>query len=360
MAEQDSPSIAVDAVSKHFGRTRALDGTTFTVAQGAMHGFSGPNGAGKSRCIRILLGLLRQDSGTARVLGADPRSDAVAVHERLAYVPGDVSLWPNLTGGETIDVLTRGRRVDRDRIGHLCERFQLDPTKQGRTYSKGNRQKVAIVAALAVDVELLLLDEPTSGLDPLMEATFQDEIRRVNDDGTTVLLSSHILGQVEALRDRVSIIRHGPIVEDGTLAELRDDGTLLDGFLSTMLLIVGLLAASAAVQCMLRLRSEEDSPSRALPVDTHQPSPLAPNPCCVDARHRQRHDDGGNRRTRQRRRTRPTRRWPDPRHHRRRARPPPSRLAVHGDHCCCMDDRASSRDRGLVPRRSRHVRRAAR
>ena len=221
MTERLPSPVVVDDLSKHFGRTPALTGTTFTVAHGAVHGFLGPNGAGKSTCIRILLGLLRQDAGTARVLGSDPRADAVALHERLAYVPGDVALWPNLTGGETIDVLLRGRRADRDRIGYLCERFELDRTKQCRTYSKGNRQKVAIVAALAADVELLLLDEPTSGLDPLMEATFQDEIRQVNERGTTVLLSSHILGQVETLCDRVSIIRHGRIVEDGTLAELR-------------------------------------------------------------------------------------------------------------------------------------------
>jgi ABC-2 type transport system ATP-binding protein len=221
MAGTQRPAILVDELTKHFGRTPALTGTSFAVEEGGIHGFLGPNGAGKSTCIRILLGLLRQGSGTVRVLGRNPHADAVALHRRLAYVPGDVALWPNLTGGETIDVLSRGRDVDRDRVGELCERFELDPTKQGRTYSKGNRQKVAIVAALAADVELLLLDEPTSGLDPLMEGTFQDEIRRANERGTTVLLSSHILAQVEALCDRVSIIRHGRIVEDGTLIELR-------------------------------------------------------------------------------------------------------------------------------------------
>jgi ABC-2 type transport system ATP-binding protein len=215
-------AISVSGLVKTFGRTRALDGVDLVVEQGAVHGFLGPNGAGKSTTLRILLGLLRPDGGSADVLGGDPWLDAVALHQRLAYVPGDVELWPNLTGGEAIDLLARlGGGFDRRRRDELCERFDLDPTKRGRTYSKGNRQKVAIVAALASDVELLILDEPTAGLDPLMEAVFKDCIREAKAAGRTVLLSSHILAQVEALCDRVSIIRLGRIVESGTLSELR-------------------------------------------------------------------------------------------------------------------------------------------
>jgi ABC-2 type transport system ATP-binding protein len=217
-----SAAIAVEGLTKSFGTTRALDGVDLEVQRGEVHGFLGPNGAGKSTAIRILLGLLRQDAGDAQVLGADPWADAVPLHRRLAYVPGDVVLWPNLTGGETIDVLARLRGgIDRRRRDELCEQFALDPTKKGRTYSKGNRQKVAIVAALASDVDLLILDEPTAGLDPLMEAVFQQRVQEAKDAGRTVLLSSHILAQVEALCDRVSIIRLGRIVEAGTLAELR-------------------------------------------------------------------------------------------------------------------------------------------
>jgi polyether ionophore transport system ATP-binding protein len=187
-----------------------------------VHGFLGPNGAGKSTTIRVLLGLLRADSGRAEVLGGDPWRSAVALHRRLAYVPGDVELWPNLSGGEAIDILGRLRGgLNQARRAELIERFDLDPTKKGRTYSKGNRQKVAIVAALASDVELLMLDEPTSGLDPLMEVVFQDVIAQVKGEGRTVLLSSHILAQVEKLADRVSIIRQGEIVQTGTLTELR-------------------------------------------------------------------------------------------------------------------------------------------
>jgi ABC-2 type transport system ATP-binding protein len=215
-------AIDVTALVKTFGTTRALDGLDLTVQTGEVHGFLGPNGSGKSTTIRVLLGLIRADSGRATVLGGDPWSDAVALHRRLTYVPGDVNLWPNLTGGEVIDLLGRLRGgLDPKRRDLLLERFELDPTKKGRTYSKGNRQKVALVAGLASDVELLLLDEPTSGLDPLMEAVFQDTIREITDDGRTVLLSSHILAEVEALCDRVSIIRKGRTVESGTLAELR-------------------------------------------------------------------------------------------------------------------------------------------
>jgi ABC-2 type transport system ATP-binding protein len=187
-----------------------------------VHGFLGPNGAGKSTTIRVLLGLLRADSGRAEVLVGDPWQGAVALHRRMAYVPGDVELWPNLTGGEAIDLLGRLRGgLDLARRAELIERFDLDPTKKGRTYSKGNRQKVAIVAALASDAELLLLDEPTAGLDPLMEVVFQDVVNQLKAEGRTVLLSSHILAQVEALADRVSIIRQGEIVQSGTLAEMR-------------------------------------------------------------------------------------------------------------------------------------------
>ncbi|GAA2774890.1 ABC transporter ATP-binding protein [Saccharopolyspora taberi] len=215
-------TIAVSGLVKEFGRTRALDELDLHVRTGEVHGFLGPNGAGKSTTIRILLGLMRADGGRATLLGGDPWRDAAELHRRLAYVPGDVSLWPNLTGGEAIDLLARLRGGgDRRRRDELVERFELDPRKKGRAYSKGNRQKVALVAALSSDVDLLVLDEPTSGLDPLMEAVFQDCIAEERLRGRTVLLSSHILSEVEALCDRVSIIRKGRNVESGTLAELR-------------------------------------------------------------------------------------------------------------------------------------------
>ena len=215
-------AISVSALVKSFGRTRALDGLDLSVATGEVHGFLGPNGAGKSTTLRILLGLLRHDSGTARLLGGDPWAQATELHRRLAYVPGDVTLWPNLTGGEVIDLLGRMRGgMDQARKAELLELFELDPTKRARTYSKGNRQKVALVAAFASDVELLMLDEPTSGLDPLMEAVFNDCNKAESKRGRTVLLSSHILAEVEALCDRVSIIRDGKTVESGTLTELR-------------------------------------------------------------------------------------------------------------------------------------------
>jgi ABC-2 type transport system ATP-binding protein len=214
--------IEVAGLVKRFGSTTALDGLDLGVSQGEVHGFLGPNGSGKSTTIRVLLGLLRPDAGTARLLGGDPWRDAAALHRRLAYVPGEVSLWPNLSGGEIIDLLGRLRGgLDQKRRDALLERFELDPTKKGRAYSKGNRQKVALVAALAADVELLLLDEPTSGLDPLMEAVFQDCIEEFIGEGHAVLLSSHILAEVERLCDRVSIIRAGRTVESGTLADLR-------------------------------------------------------------------------------------------------------------------------------------------
>jgi ABC-2 type transport system ATP-binding protein len=215
-------AIAVSDLVKTFGPTRALDGLDLSVETGEVHGFLGPNGSGKSTTIRVLLGLLRADSGTVRLLGGDPWVEGVALHRRLAYVPGDVSLWPNLSGGEAIDLLGRLRGgLDRRRRDDLLERFDLDPTKKARAYSKGNRQKVALVAALASDAELLILDEPTSGLDPLMEAVFQDCVRELKEAGRTVLLSSHILAEVEALCRRVSIIRAGRTVETGTLDELR-------------------------------------------------------------------------------------------------------------------------------------------
>ncbi|MEU4315802.1 ABC transporter ATP-binding protein [Nocardia sp. NPDC024068] len=215
-------AIDISGLVKTFGRTRALDGLDLEVAAGEVHGFLGPNGSGKSTTIRVLLGLLRADAGAVRLLGGDPWSGAAELHRRLAYVPGDVSLWPGLTGGEVIDLLGRLRGgLDETKRADLLERFDLDPTKKGRTYSKGNRQKVALVAALASDVELLLFDEPTSGLDPLMEAVFQECVEEIRRDGRTVLLSSHILAQVEALCDRLTIIRHGRAVETGTLADLR-------------------------------------------------------------------------------------------------------------------------------------------
>ncbi|MEU7587220.1 ABC transporter ATP-binding protein [Micromonospora sp. NPDC049230] len=214
--------IAVSGLVKTFGRTRALDGLDLTVRTGEVHGFLGPNGAGKSTAIRALLGLLRADAGVVRLLDGDPWRDAVALHRRLAYVPGDVTLWPNLSGGEVIDLLGRMRGgLDPARRAELLDTFELDPRKKGRAYSKGNRQKVGLVAALASDAELLILDEPTSGLDPLMEEVFQHWVRRAKADGRTVLLSSHILAEVEALCDRVTIIRNGRDVETGTLTELR-------------------------------------------------------------------------------------------------------------------------------------------
>ena len=220
-----SDVIEVRALRKSFGRTRALDGLDLTVRAGEVHAFLGPNGAGKTTTIRILLGLLNKDGGEARLLGGDPWRDATTLHTRLAYVPGDVTLWPGLTGGEIIDLLARLRgprsAVDPKRRQALIERFALDPAKKARAYSKGNRQKVALIAALASDAELLLLDEPTAGLDPLMEAAFRDCVNDERHDGRTVLLSSHILSEAEALSDRVTIIRDGRAVETGTLAEMR-------------------------------------------------------------------------------------------------------------------------------------------
>ena len=218
-------AIEVRALRKTFGRATALDGLDLAVRSGEVHAFLGPNGAGKTTTIRILLGLLRKDGGEASLLGGDPWRDATTLHKRLAYVPGDVTLWPGLTGGEIIDLLgsLRGSRsgLDPKRRQDLIERFALDPAKKARAYSKGNRQKVALIAALASGAELLILDEPTSGLDPLMEAAFREAIEDLRQNGTTVLLSSHILSEVEALCDRVTIIRSGRTVESWALADLR-------------------------------------------------------------------------------------------------------------------------------------------
>ena len=235
--------IEVEGLVKSFGSFRALDGLDLRVAQGEVHGFLGPNGAGKSTTIRVLLGLLKADAGRLRLLGGDPWRDVVSLHRRLAYVPGDVTLWPGMTGGEAIDLLGKLRGgLNETRRKDLLDRFELDPTKRGRQYSKGNKQKVALVAALASDVDLLILDEPTSGLDPLMEAIFQEEIAKEKARGRSVLLSSHILSEAEALADRISIIRAGKVVETGTLDQLRqrtrttiravlaDPPTTLDGF----------------------------------------------------------------------------------------------------------------------------------
>ena len=218
-----SSTIEVRGLVKTFGSARALDGLDLEVAPGEVHGFLGPNGAGKSTTIRVLLGLLRSNGGAASVFGLDPWRDATDIHRRLAYVPGDVSVWPNLSGGETIDLLLRMRELDprSTRRDDLLERFELDPTKKGRAYSKGNRQKVALVAAFAAPTDLLILDEPTSGLDPLMEQVFNECLAEHKAAGTTVLLSSHILSEVERLADRVTIIRSGRTVESGSLEELR-------------------------------------------------------------------------------------------------------------------------------------------
>ncbi len=212
--------IELEAVTKHYGRATALDGMSLRVEEGQVHGFLGPNGAGKTTTMRVLLGLLGISSGRVLVFGLDPWHDVREIHARLAYVPGDVTLWPNLTGGETLDVLARLQGTDGDRK-HWLDVFELDPTRKNRTYSKGNRQKVALVAAFAADAELLILDEPTSGLDPLIEAAFAESVRAEHARGKTILLSSHVLGEVERLCDHVSIIRAGKLVDSAPLAELR-------------------------------------------------------------------------------------------------------------------------------------------
>jgi len=253
-------AIEVRALRKSFGRTAALDGLDLEVRTGEVHAFLGPNGAGKTTTIRILLGLLRKDGGQATLLGGDPWRDAVALHRRLAYVPGDVTLWPGLSGGEIIDLLGRLRGgLDAKRRQALIERFALDPTKKARAYSKGNRQKVALIAALASDAELLLLDEPTAGLDPLMEAAFRDCVAEERQHGRTVLLSSHILAEAEALSDRVTIIREGRAVETGTLAEMRHlTRDFVDAELAGPVSLGGLPGVHDLVTDGLRVRCEVD------------------------------------------------------------------------------------------------------
>jgi len=221
--ESDLEVVRIRGLVKQFGATRALDGLDLSVRTGEVHGFLGPNGAGKSTTIRIVLGLLRKQAGEVELFGSDPWAQASALHRRLAYVPGDVSLWPNLTGGEVIDMFLRMRGAPPDprRRADVLERFELDPTKKGRSYSKGNRQKVALVAAFAAPADLLVLDEPTSGLDPLMEAVFQEVVKDLRAAGRSILLSSHILSEVEALCDRVTIIRAGRAAETGTFEDLR-------------------------------------------------------------------------------------------------------------------------------------------
>ncbi len=222
MTVDHQPPVEIRGLSKRFGTVRALDGLDLTVHEGEVHGFLGPNGAGKSTTIRILLGLVKADGGTARLLGGDPWADAVELHRRIAYVPGDVTLWPSLTGGETIDLLARMRGgIDGQRRAELIQRFDLDPHKKVRAYSKGNRQKVSLISAFSSRAELLLLDEPSSGLDPLMENVFQQCVREARDRGATVLLSSHILAETEALCERVTIIRSGKTVESGSLESMR-------------------------------------------------------------------------------------------------------------------------------------------
>jgi ABC-2 type transport system ATP-binding protein len=221
-ADNYQAPIEIHGLTKNFGAVRALDGLELTVRHGEVHGFLGPNGAGKSTTIRILLGVVKADGGTARLLGGDPWTDAVELHRQIAYVPGDVTLWPNLTGGETIDLLARMRGgIDDKRRAELIERFELDPHKKARTYSKGNRQKVSLISAFSSHARLLLLDEPSSGLDPLMENVFQQCVAEARDRGATVLLSSHILAETEALCQRVTIIRAGRTIESGTLESMR-------------------------------------------------------------------------------------------------------------------------------------------
>ncbi len=222
MPVENATPIEIRGLTKRFGAVQALDGLDLTVRAGEVHGFLGPNGAGKSTTIRILLGLVKADGGSVRLLGADPWTDAVALHRRIAYVPGDVTLWPSLTGGETIDLLARMRGgIDGKRRAELIERFDLDPHKKARTYSKGNRQKVSLISAFSSHAEMLLLDEPSSGLDPLMENVFQQCVGEARDRGATVLLSSHILAETEALCEQVTIIRDGRTVESGSLESMR-------------------------------------------------------------------------------------------------------------------------------------------
>src|SRR6201987_5165284 len=258
-------AIEARALRKSFGRTMALDGLDLTIRTGEVPPFLGPNGAGKTTTIRILLGLLRRDGGEVSLLGGDPWRDATTLHSRLAYVPGDVTLWPGLTGGEIIDLLARlrGGTHDPKRRQELIERFDLDPSKKARSYSKGNRQKVALIAALASDAELLVFDEPTSGLDPLMEAAFEECVTAEGHVGRPVLLSSHILAEAEALADRVTIIRAGRSVETGTLADLRHlTRATIDAELDGPVSLDGLPGVHDAVADGTRLRCEVDNAAR--------------------------------------------------------------------------------------------------
>ncbi len=229
--------IDINNLVKKFGKFTALDGVNLSVDQGEVHAFLGPNGAGKSTTIRCLLGILRCTSGSAQMFGQDAWKNAVALHQRVAFVPGDVNLWDDFTGGEVIDLFLsfNGSRHNETRRKKYLQQFELDPTLKCRTYSKGNRQKVALVAAFASEAELFVLDEPSSGLDPLMEKVFQDAIREIKKDGKTVLLSSHILSEVEKLADSVSIIREGKITESGSMAAIAEKAqgrTLEDFFLA--------------------------------------------------------------------------------------------------------------------------------
>ncbi|MGP4072663.1 ABC transporter ATP-binding protein [Piscibacillus sp. B03] len=215
--------LKAEGLKKNFGKVEALKGVDIELNKGEVYGFIGPNGAGKSTTIRILLGILKPTSGKGAIFGKDVWTDAVEIHKRIAYVPGDVNLWSNLTGGEVIDFFTkmRGAEINLERKEELIKKFQLDPTKKCGTYSKGNRQKVALVSAFAADADLYILDEPTSGLDPLMERVFQECVLEAKAEGKSVLLSSHILSEVEKLCDKVGIIRDGEIIESGSLEDLR-------------------------------------------------------------------------------------------------------------------------------------------
>ena len=266
-----SDLIEAEGLIKCFGTVKALDGLDLGVAKGQIHGFLGPNGAGKSTTIRVLLGMYRTDGGRARVLGMDPAREASAINRRLAYVPGSVSLWPSLTGGQVLDTLAglRGSR-DRAREEELTERFDLDPTKKVRTYSKGNAQKVALVAALSAPVDLLVLDEPTSGLDPLMERVFTDVVREAAEAGATVLLSSHILAEVQDLCSHVTIIKDGRTVESGDLSRLRS--------LAETAIRIGVGEADARRPRLVEALAGLGAPVRSTGtrVETHVPSSLVP------------------------------------------------------------------------------------
>lgn len=214
--------IRIEKLQKKFGKFEALKDVNFEVKKGEVVGFIGPNGAGKSTTIRVLLGILKRSGGTVEVFGKDAWDDGIEIHKRLSYVPGDVALWGNMTGGEIIDLFMKLHGGEkRDKRDELIKKFELDPKKKAKNYSKGNRQKVGLIAALSVDSDLYILDEPTSGLDPLMEAVFQEEIEELKKEGKSILLSSHILSEVERLADRVVIIREGVVVEQGTLDEMR-------------------------------------------------------------------------------------------------------------------------------------------